>query len=156
MKEEKNSYKIVIVFLIITVTVWGIILCENKLLINYENSEKEQGRKSITAENVNIENKKLILKSNYEENREKKITYFFKENILEEVKIFEKYADEEIYIKERDKASKRADIELIKSDDKQLEIQYKKLRIGSDEGLSYEEIYNKYMGIIGAYEIVNE
>ena len=44
----------------------------------------------------------------------------------------------------------------LKDNLEKLEIHYKKLRLGSDEGLSYEEIYNKYMGIIGAYEIVNE
>ena len=131
---------------------------------NISNIDDENESKSIgeEAEIINKENQddikieKLVLKSNYEENLEKKVTYIFRENILDEVNIFEKYIDEEIYIKERDKASKRADIQLIKIADEQLEIHYKKLKLGSDEGLSYEEIYNKYIGIIGAYEIISE
>lgn len=162
MKEEKSGYRIVILLMIITIIVLVLILCKNTRLINYINADDKYGREGIIEkkENTNIENEyatkneKLVLKSNYEENRERKITYFFKENILDEINILEKYADEETYIKERDKASKRADIELIKIDDEQLEIYYKKLKLGSDEGLLYEQIYNKYMGIIGAYEII--
>ena len=165
MKEEKNGYKIVFLFIIITIIVFGLILCKNTSLTNYiKNIGNKRERESIAeeTENTNIEDEyamkieKLVLKSNYEEKREKLITYFFKENVLDEINIFEKYTDEETYIKERDKASKRADIELIKIDDEQLEIYYKKLRFGSDEGLSHEEIYNKYMGIIGAYEIITK
>ena len=157
MKEEKNSYKIIIAFVLIAIIILlGLIWYKNKGTINYENVGKEEKRRSISEENINKENEKLVLKSNYEENREKKITYFFKENILDEVCILEKYLDEEKYINEKNKASRRADIELIKTDDEQLEIHYQKLRFGSDEGLSYDEIYSKYMGIIGAYEIINE
>ena len=156
MKEEKNGYKTVFLFIIITIIVLTLILCKN---IDHECERKsiaEETEKINEQNRYNTQNEKLVLKSNYEENREKKITYIFKENILDCINILEKYADEEIYIKERDRASKRADIELIKIDDEQLEIYYKKLRLGSDEGLSHEEIYNKYMGIIGAYEIISE
>ena len=33
-------------------------------------------------------------------------------------------------------------------------IYYKKSKLKDDEGLSYEQIYKKYMGIIGAYEVL--
>ena len=76
------------------------------------------------------------------------------ENKLNEVRISEKYTNKESYTNEKERYSKRADIEIIEIDDSKLELHCKKLNLGSDEGLSYEQVYQKYMGIIGAYEVI--
>lgn len=101
-----------------------------------------------------IEKEKLVLQSNYEENRVKKIIYIFKENILNEVIVFEKYNDMNEYSMKKENYYNRTDINVTEINDKDLYIYYKKLELRSDEGLSYDEIYSKYMGIIGAYQII--
>ena len=44
------------------------------------------------------------------------------------------------------------DIEIISIDEKNFNIEYEKKDFGTDKDLSYNEIYNKYMKIVGAYE----
>lgn len=156
---EKKSYKKIIVFLISIIIIFLFVLCKDSIFIkNIDTNPKEdiiEKEEPVSIdEDITLENEKLVLKSNYEENKKRQIIYSFKENKLNEVKILETYTNEESYTNEKEKYSKRADIEIIKIDDEQFQIHYKKLNLGSDEGLSYEQIYQKYMGIIGAYEVI--
>lgn len=158
MKENEKNYKKIIILLMIIIIAFLVILCKDRILVKETDKDQKENiildQKNIIKEDSTIENQKLVLKSNYEENKERKIIYIFKENKLNEVRISEKYTNEESYTNEKEKYSKRADIEILEIDDKQLEFYYKKLNLGSDEGLSYEQVYQKYMGIIGAYEVI--
>lgn len=159
MKENGKNYKKVIILLMIIIIAFLVILCKDRILVKETDKDQKENiildqKNIITEEDTTIENQKLVLKSNYEENKERKIIYIFKENKLNEVRISEKYTNEESYTNEKERYSKRADIEIIEIDDSQLELHCKKLNLGSDEGLSYEQVYQKYMGIIGAYEVI--
>lgn len=70
------------------------------------------------------------------------------------MRALEKYTIKEYYDTEKEKYDKRTDVELIQTDDKQMIIYYRKTKLDDDEGLTYQEIYKKYMGIIGAYEVM--
>ena len=159
MKENRKNYKKVIILLMIIIIAFLVILCKDRILVKETDKDQKENiileqKNIITEEDTTIENQKLVLKSNYEENKERKIIYIFKENKLNEVRISEKYTNKESYTNEKEIYSKRADIEIIEIDDSQLELHCKKLNLGSDEGLSYEQVYQKYMGIIGAYEVI--
>lgn len=159
MKENGKNYKKVIILLIIIIVAFLVILCKDRILVKETDKEQKENiildqENIITEEDTTIENQKLVLKSNYEESKERKIIYIFKENKLNEVRISEKYTNKESYTNEKERYSKRADIEIIEIDDSKLELHCKKLNLGSDEGLSYEQVYQKYMGIIGAYEVI--
>lgn len=161
--KEKKVYKKVILFFIIFIVVFLLVFYKDRGLIKYTNTDTnvekkddifENEEKLIIKDEYSVENEKLVLKSNYEENKEKKIIYIFEQNVLSEVKVLEKYPIKEYYDTEKNKYAKRLDIELIQTDDEQMIIYYKKTKLESDEGLSYEQIYKKYMGIIGAYEVI--
>lgn len=158
MKENEKNYKKIIILLMIIIIAFLVILCKDRILVKETDKDQKENiildQKNIIKEDSTIENQKLVLKSNYEENKERKIIYIFKENKLNEVRISEKYTNKESYTNEKERYSKRADIEIIEIDDSKLELHCKKLNLGSDEGLSYEQVYQKYMGIIGAYEVI--
>ena len=154
-KYEKKTYKL-IYFIIILILIIVFFLIDKIFPISTVNENLIN--RNLTQLEVNnektIEKEKLILKSNYEENREKKIIYIFTNNIISEQRIYEKYNDSEHYIKQKSELENIEKNEIIDINDDSLEIYYKRLDLGDEEGFTYEEIYNKYMGIIGAYEIV--
>ncbi len=154
-KEKRINIK-KIIFLIVILLFFILGLWKNRITIK----ERIKQDFSKTNEEVKIEdettkeNERLVLKSKYEKNKEREIIYTFKDNVLNEINIIEKYTSREDYDKEKEGYSKNKNIELIKNDDEKMMIYYKKSKLKDDEGLSYEQIYKKYMGIIGAYEVL--
>ena len=153
-KEKKSKSKFLIIFIIL------IILVLLALLIKLEWGKHNKLEDDINIElsNINnqttIENEKLVLKSNYEENREKRIIYNFKNDKVDKITVYEKYENKDLYENQKESYNGRTDIRVNKIDDENLQICYEKIDFRTDEGLSYEEIYKKYIGIIGAYEVL--
>ena len=113
MKENGKNYKKVIILLIIIIVAFLVILCKDRILVKETDKEQKENiildqENIITEEDTTIENQKLVLKSNYEESKERKIIYIFKENKLNEVRISEKYTNKESYTNEKERYSKRA------------------------------------------------
>ena len=153
IKEKKKFLKGVLLILIIFVLILlGFVLYEN-LDIGQEDKREEIIN---TSDEITTKNEKLVLKSNFEDDKEKKIIYIFQDNILIEVRVLEIYNNTDDYNIQKENNAKKMNIEVIESNDNELKISYKRLNLESDEGLSYDEIYSKYMGIIGAYEVVYE
>lgn len=155
-KEKKSKSKILIIFIILVILILLVILGWAKHFYNIYN--KSDDNINIEFSNINsqttIENKQLVLKSNYEEDREKRIIYHFKNNKVEKIIVYEKYENKNLYEDQKESYNERTDIRINKIDDENLQICYEKIDFKTDEGLSYEEIYKKYMGIIGAYEVL--
>lgn len=150
-KEKRiNIKKIIFLIVILLFLIFG--LWKNRITIKRAFSKINDEVK--IEDETTIENERLVLKSKYEKNKEREIIYIFKENVLNEINIIEKYTSREDYDKEKEGYSKNKNIELIKNDDEKMMIYYKKSKLKDDEGLSYEQIYKKYMGIIGAYEVL--
>ena len=124
---------------------------------NIEKSNTEN--LELTEENIienekTIENEKIVLssKNNY---GDRKITIFeFKENKLSAIRIYETYSTEETYNANKELANLREDIEGLNTNDEKLAIYYIKVDLGADKDASYQDIYNKYTSILGAYEII--
>ena len=150
-KEKRiNIKKIIFLIVILLFLIFG--LWKNRITIKRAFSKINDEVK--IEDETTVENERLLLKSKYEKNKERKIIYTFKENVLNEINIIEKYTSREEYDKEKEGYSKNKNIELIKNNDEKMMIYYKKSKLKDDEGLSYEQIYKKYMGIIGAYEVL--
>lgn len=150
-KEKRiNIKKIIFLIVILLFLIFG--LWKNRITIKRAFSKINDEVK--IEDETTVENERLVLKSKYEKNKERKIIYTFKENVLNEINIIEKYTSREEYDKEKEGYSKNKNIELIKNNDEKMMIYYKKSKLKDDEGLSYEQIYKKYMGIIGAYEVL--
>lgn len=150
-KEKRINIK-KIIFLIVILLFLILGLWKNRITIKRDFSKINDEVK--IEDETTIENERLVLKSKYEKNKEREIIYIFKENVLNEINIIEKYTSREDYDKEKDGYSKNKNVELIKNDDEKMMIYYKKSKLKDEEGLSYEQIYKKYMGIIGAYEVL--
>ncbi len=150
-KEKRINIK-KIIFLIVILLFLILGLWKNRITIKQAFSKINDEVK--IEDETTVENERLVLKSKYEKNKEREIIYIFKENVLNEINIIEKYTSREDYDKEKDGYSKNKNVELIKNDDEKMMIYYKKSKLKDDEGLSYEQIYKKYMGIIGAYEVL--
>ena len=165
-KETHNVRKFFIILLIFLI-IYGAYRLINLPKKNNNDTEEKNNNDIITIdENKNenaqieidnektVENEKLVLESNYEKNRVQKIIFNFSNNELKEKNIYEKYEIPEDYFKQKEKINDVSIFETIKLNDETLEIYYKDLNSKEDYNKSYEEIYNKYMGIIGAYNVI--
>ena len=128
----------------------------NEIISNTINKNNTNVYNEIISNTIN-ENKKLVLRSNYEENKEKKNVFKFDDDILTEIDVYEKYYNKEDYEKKKKFYENNNDkYEIITVSEEELSLLYKKLDFDSDKDLSYNQIYDKYMGIIGAYEVIEE
>lgn len=150
-KEQKTKFIKLIYLILIFLFLVFAIGCN---FFFVEREGKEINSNLDVSNQITVENEKLVLKSNFEQNREKKIIYTFKNDILSEVRVLEIYVSEDEYDNQKEATNKKTGIEIIEANNNERMIYYRKLNFGTDEGLSYQEIYNKYMGIIGAYEII--
>ena len=150
-EKEKSNFKVFILILAIIIVVGLLAYITIKPL--YRNNNQGINKETSEVKNaVTDEGKKLVFKSNNDYN--KKIEYYFENDVLQSVKIYEQYEEKEQYEKMILTYSDREDIKIIKENSEELSIEIEKKDLGSDEGLTYQEIYDKYTGIIGAYEIV--
>lgn len=148
-KQEKkiNLKKELIAILVIIALVFGI-----NLVLSNRNAEKQQKDSGIKTSKT-IEGEKLVIKSTSEYNRI--IEYNFENNILKTVKMYEQFEDKDKFEEKKNNYEKVDNIEIINTNEKKLSIEIEKKDLGSDTGMSYEQIYDKYLvQIIGAYQII--
>lgn len=151
IEKKDNSKKIIlnlIVLILIAVVVSSLFVIIRKQIINRTTEEMEIYLATT------IPNEKLVLKSNFSADYNKRTLFYFTDNRLVKIEIIEELENDEIYNQKKEDYSKTEDINILKLDDKNRTIYYQKLNLGSDDNLTYDEIYNKYMSIIGAYEIL--
>ncbi|MGN1310923.1 MAG: hypothetical protein ACI4VP_04410 [Clostridia bacterium] len=148
-KQEKkiNLKKELIAVLVIILLVFGI-----NLVLSHRNVEEQQKNTGIKTSKT-IEGEKLVIKSTSEYNRI--IEYNFENNVLKTVKMYEQFEDKDKFEEKKNNYEKVDNIEIINTNEKKLSIEIEKKDFGSDTGMSYEQIYDKYLvQIIGAYQII--
>lgn len=145
---SRLSKTIIVIILLTIVSIIGVYIFLSKSKIT-ENTIKEDYN-IVDLQEKSVEGEKLVLKSVYENN--KIIEYIFNNNKLTKLKIYERYTDIEKFNDAKESYSNREDIEIISIDEKNFAIEYEKKDFGTDKDLSYNEIYDKYMKIVGAYE----
>lgn len=148
-KKKINFKKELLSLLIVIILVFGInlILSNKEIFI-------EQPKEFISIKNSKtIEGQTLVIKSNSEYNRI--IEYTFENNILKTVKIYEQFEEKEQYDAKKENYEIADDIEIINLNEQEIAIEIEKKDFGTDTGMTYEQIYDKYLvQIIGAYQII--
>lgn len=146
-KNKINLKKELIAVLVIILFVFGI-----NLVLSHRNVEEQQKNTGIKTSKT-IEGEKLVIKSTSEYNRI--IEYNFENNVLKTVKMYEQFEDKDKFEEKKNNYEKVDNIEIINTNEKELSIEIEKKDFGSDTGMSYEQIYDKYLvQIIGAYQII--
>ena len=141
---KSNNRALIIFAIFIILLLVGII--EVSIIRNEKTSRFNSIKDSTT-----IEDERLVFKSTSEHNRI--IEYIFKNNILETVKIYQQFENNEDL--EKEKYLNNSNITILNIDEEERSIEIQKNDFGSDTGKSYEEIYDKYLvQIIGAYTII--
>lgn len=144
--KEINKKSLIIMCIIIILIIVSILVTQNKDMFKIQKNESVNNWKTVEGE-------KLVLKSKLDYNRI--IEYSFENNILKTIKIYEQYEDDEEYEEKKKTYNLIEDINLLKVDDKNLSIEIENKKLGEDEGLSYEEIYDKYLNqLIDVYIII--
>lgn len=143
---KSNNRALIIFAIFIILLLVGII--EVSIIRNEKTSRFNSIKDSTT-----IEDERLAFKSRSEHNRI--IEYIFKNNILETVKIYQQFENNEDLEKEKEKYLNNSNITILNINEEERSIEIQKNDFGSDTGKSYEEIYDKYLvQIIGAYTII--
>ena len=143
---KSNNRELIIFAIFIILLLVGII--EVSIIRNEKTSRFNSIKDSTT-----IEGERLVFKSTLEHNRI--IEYIFKNNILETVKIYQQFENNEDLEKETEKYLNNSNITILNINEEERSIEIQKNDFGSDTGKSYEEIYDKYLvQIIGAYTII--
>ena len=143
---KSNNRELIIFAIFIILLLVGII--EVSIIRNEKTSRFNSIKDSTT-----IEGERLVFKSTLEHNRI--IEYIFKNNILETVKIYQQFENNEDLEKEKEKYLNNSNITILNINEEERSIEIQKNDFGSDTGKSYEEIYDKYLvQIIGAYTII--
>lgn len=143
---KSNNRELIIFAIFIILLLVGII--EVSIIRNEKTSRFNSIKDSTT-----IEDERLVFKSTLEHNRI--IESIFKNNILETVKIYQQFENNEDLEKEKEKYLNNSNITILNINEEERSIEIQKNDFGSDTGKSYEEIYDKYLvQIIGAYTII--
>ena len=143
---KSNNRALIIFAIFIILLLVGII--EVSIIRNEKTSRFNSIKDSTT-----IEGERLVFKSRSEHNRI--IESIFKNNILETVKIYQQFENNEDLEKETEKYLNNSNITILNINEEERSIEIQKNDFGSDTGKSYEEIYDKYLvQIIGAYTII--
>ena len=148
-KKKLKLKKIFTALLVIIVIIFGI-----NFILSHKNIEKQpQNQEMPIKTSKTIEGKKLVIKSNSEYN--KIVEYTFENNVLKTVKVYEQFENNEKFKETKKNYEMVNNIEIINTNEQELSIEIEKKDFGSDTGMSYEQLYDKYLvQIIGAYEII--
>lgn len=148
-KKKLKFKKILMAILVIIVIIFGI-----NFILSHKNIEKQpQDQEMPIKTSKTIEGKKLVIKSNSEYN--KIVEYTFENNVLKKAKIYEQFENKEKFEETKKNYEMVNNIEIINTNEQELSIEIEKKDFGSDTGMSYEQLYDKYLvQIIGAYEII--
>ena len=147
-------FAIFIILLLVGIIEVSIIRNEKTSRFNSIKIRNEKtSRFNSIKDSTTIEDERLAFKSRSEHNRI--IEYIFKNNILETVKIYQQFENNEDLEKETEKYLNNSNITILNINEEERSIEIQKNDFGSDTGKSYEEIYDKYLvQIIGAYTII--
>ncbi|MBO4816492.1 MAG: hypothetical protein J5507_06355 [Clostridia bacterium] len=160
MKHAKETHKLrnTFIVLLIILTLFLIYKIIDLAIINSINNKSVNTIKENIKSNIsNVQtkkNKRLVLESNYETNKQQKLIFNFTNNKLKEKNIYEKYLNEEEYQNQKEKITKTDIYSILQCDDNTLEIYYKENNLKEEYNLTYQDIYNKYIGIVGAYNVI--
>ena len=150
--EEKQEKKINLKKELIAILVIITLVCVVNFILSYKNVKEHQKDSGIKTSKT-IEGEKLVIKSMSEYNRI--IEYNFENNVLKTVKMYEQLEDKDKFEEKKNNYEKVDNIEIINTNEKELSIEIEKKDFGSDTGMSYEQIYDKYLvQIIGAYQMI--
>ena len=144
---NKSNNRALIIF-----AIFIILLLVGIIEVSIIRNEKKSRFNSI-KDSTTTEGERLVFKSTLEHNRI--IECIFKNNILETVKIYQQFENNEDLEKEKEKYLNNSNITILNINEEERSIEIQKNDFGSDTGKSYEEIYDKYLvQIIGAYTII--
>ena len=150
---ELIIFAIFIILLLVGIIEVSIIRNEKTSRFNSIIRNEKTSRFNSIKDSTTIEDERLVFKSTSEHNRI--IEYIFKNNILETVKIYQQFENNEDLEKETEKYLNNSNITILNINEEERSIEIQKNDFGSDTGKSYEEIYDKYLvQIIGAYTII--
>ena len=162
-KSKKNTKLFVLTVFVMVIILALLLSTKNIKNIKVKNNDTNNTNKIKNGEpetvkdvkfyEKTIKGEKLVLKNKNDYN---KVTIFeFDNGQIKQIYIYEVFENNEKYEEAKEKYQKSKIFELIKLDDNTLLIEVKRINVGDDIDLSYEEIYDKYLvKIIGAYEIV--
>lgn len=153
---KSNNRELIIFAIFIILLLVGIIevsIIRNEKTSRFKIRNEKTSRFNSIKDSTTIEDERLVFKSTSEHNRI--IEYIFKNNILETVKIYQQFENNEDLEKEKEKYLNNSNITILNINEEERAIEIQKNDFGSDTGKSYEEIYDKYLvQIIGAYTII--
>ena len=153
---KSNNRELIIFAIFIILLLVGIIevsIIRNEKTSRFKIRNEKTSRFNSIKDSTTIEDERLVFKSTSEHNRI--IEYIFKNNILETVKIYQQFENNEDLEKETEKYLNNSNITILNINEEERSIEIQKNDFGSDTGKSYEEIYDKYLvQIIGAYTII--
>lgn len=153
---KSNNRELIIFAIFIILLLVGIIevsIIRNEKTSRFKIRNEKTSRFNSIKDSTTIEDERLVFKSTSEHNRI--IEYIFKNNILETVKIYQQFENNEDLEKETEKYLNNSNITILNINEEERAIEIQKNDFGSDTGKSYEEIYDKYLvQIIGAYTII--
>lgn len=152
-KEENkiNLKKGLLAILIIIIVVFVIKFALSNINLHIE-EQPETKNTSITTSRT-IEGEKLVIKSRSDYNRI--VEFSFENNILKTVKMYEQFEDKERFQVKKESYEIVDNVVVININEQELSIEIEKKDFGADVGMSYEQIYDKYLvQIVGAYEAI--
>ena len=153
---KSNNRELIIFAIFIILLLVGIIevsIIRNEKTSRFKIRNEKTSRFNSIKDSTTIEDERLVFKSTSEHNRI--IEYIFQNNILETVKIYQQFENNEDLEKETEKYLNNSNITILNINEEERSIEIQKNDFGSDTGKSYEEIYDKYLvQIIGAYTII--
>ncbi len=148
-ERKKTNKGFLIIFILVLVTIIGIIVFDK----NKQNNNLEKNEMTYSISSKTIEGEKLVIKGKADFARY--VEFIFKDNILSQEKIYEQFDDKYKYELKKENYESQNVFKILKNDDKKMILEIEKGDLGSDEGLSYEEVYDKYVvQIVGEYEVV--
>lgn len=145
-KKKINKKVLIIILCVIILAVIAGLLIQNK---NWFNAKSNTSIENIKT----IENERLVLKNNSDYN--KIIEFDFEDNKVKTIKIYEQFEEKEKYEEKKNTYKIAQDINLIEANDKNLSIEIERKDLGADEGLLYEQVYDKYINqLIDIYTVI--
>lgn len=153
-EKEKNKINIkkwILAILIIIIVVFFIKLVLSNINLHIEEQQEIENTSIITSKT--IEEEILVIKSRSDYNRI--VEFSFENNILKTVKMYEQFEDKERFLEKKQNYDIADNILIINMNEQELSIETERKDLGSDIGMSYNQIYNKYLvEMIGIYEIL--
>lgn len=145
-KKKINKKVLIIILCVIILAVIAGLLIQNKNWFNAKSNTSIKNAKTV-------ENERLVLKNNSEYN--KIIEFNFEDNKVKTIKIYEQFEEKEKYEEKKNIYKLAQNINLIEANDKNLSIEIERKDLGADEGLLYEQVYDKYINqLIDIYTVI--